>query len=174
MARGEGDLRAGAGEMEERRTSKRANRQFLLLTGMGLETLQESGILSSPEERICMLLFSRNITSRILMVIDNTTRLAAGKALNSPTTGCDEIAELDRFLYRTGSLRTSKKELVEVVSHELKSPLTSLSVPDNFTIESVICPVVKEEQKFPHPAAFQALIPQNLHNSFRTSYRKKC
>jgi signal transduction histidine kinase len=75
--------------------------------------------------------FSKNITGRLLVVLDNTVRLAKGTPLSPPVKGSDEIAELDEFLYKSANeireLERFKKELAAVVSHELKSPLTSVN-----------------------------------------------
>jgi signal transduction histidine kinase len=75
--------------------------------------------------------FSRNITGRLLLVLDNTMKLAKGAPLNPPVKGSDEIAELDEFLYKSANeireLERFKKELAGIVSHELKSPLTSVN-----------------------------------------------
>jgi signal transduction histidine kinase len=76
------------------------------------------------------LFFSRSVTRRLLIVVDNTVRLADGSPLNPPLGGSDEIAELDEFLYRSAleirELERFKKELAGVVGHELKSPLSSV------------------------------------------------
>jgi signal transduction histidine kinase len=77
------------------------------------------------------IFFSRNINCRLLNILINTERLSAGKALNPPLKGTDEIAELDSLLYKT-ALQIEEHErfrqaLVGVVSHELKTPLTSVN-----------------------------------------------
>jgi signal transduction histidine kinase len=80
---------------------------------------------------ILAIYFSRNITGRLLVVLDNTIKLARGAPLNPPVEGSDEIAELDEFLYKSANeireLERFKLELAGLVSHELKSPLTSVN-----------------------------------------------
>lgn len=76
------------------------------------------------------LFFCLNITNRLLIIVHNTVSLSKGTALSPPMAGSDEIAELDQFLYKSATeiraLERFKKEMIGVVSHELKSPLTSV------------------------------------------------
>lgn len=75
-------------------------------------------------------LFSRDITDRLKLHLDNTIRLLKRESLNPVVEGGDEIADLDKVLHRTASelieLEKFKKELTAVVSHELRTPLTSI------------------------------------------------
>lgn len=43
--------------------------------------------------------FSKNITSRLKLMVDNTRRLTAGQTLRPPAGGFDEIASLDRIFH---------------------------------------------------------------------------
>ncbi len=76
------------------------------------------------------LFFCININNRLLLIFNNTKSLSEGAALRPPLKGDDEIAELDQFLYKAATeirqLERFKKEMISVVSHELKSPLTSV------------------------------------------------
>lgn len=76
------------------------------------------------------LLFCLNVTNRLLLILGNTVSLSQGTALRPPLRGGDEIAELDQFLYKSANeikeLERFKKEMIGVVSHELKSPLSSV------------------------------------------------
>ena len=76
------------------------------------------------------IFFCLNITNRLLIIVNNAISLSQGTPLNQPFKGTDEIAELDQLLYKSASeireLERFKKEMVGVVSHELKSPLTSV------------------------------------------------
>ncbi len=77
------------------------------------------------------LFFCLNISNRLLMIVNNTIMLSRGAELNPPLKGDDEIAELDQFLYKSANeireLERFKKEMIGVVSHELKSPLSSIA-----------------------------------------------
>ncbi len=74
--------------------------------------------------------FWKNITNRLLLILGNTVSLSQGTALRPALKGQDEIAELDQLLYKSATeireLERFKKEMIGVVSHELKSPLSSV------------------------------------------------
>ncbi len=74
--------------------------------------------------------FMRGITSRLQVLVDNTQRLAKGQPLVPLAEGSDEIAQLDRVFHDMASALEEaaqrKKELVAMVSHDLRTPLTSL------------------------------------------------
>lgn len=74
--------------------------------------------------------FMRGITSRLAVLVDNTKRLSAGKLLHPLVGGTDEIAQLDRVFHDMADALDQaarrKKELVAMVSHDLRTPLTSL------------------------------------------------
>ncbi len=74
--------------------------------------------------------FCLTITNRLLIIVNNTMNLSNNLPLTPPLKGSDEIAELDQLLYKSGTeireLERFKKEMVGVVSHELKSPLSSV------------------------------------------------
>lgn len=93
----------------------------VLYGGLGLNVL---GAL------MIALFFTRNITSRLEVLVENTRRLAAGKALNPTLPGTDEIAHLDRTFHQMADAlheaAERKKEIVAMVSHDLRTPLTSI------------------------------------------------
>ena len=72
----------------------------------------------------------RNITSRLQIMSDNATKLAAEETLNKPLAGDDEIAELDHVFHRMAdSLAEAarmKQELVSMLTHDLRSPLMAI------------------------------------------------
>lgn len=73
---------------------------------------------------------SRNITGRLRSVMANTHNMVNREKLLPEVGGTDEIAELDRSIHRTAhelnELETFKRELTAMVTHELRSPLTSI------------------------------------------------
>jgi signal transduction histidine kinase len=79
---------------------------------------------------VLSVLFCLNITNRLLIILNNTAHLANGMSLSPPLKGNDEIAELDQFLFKSAAeireLERFKQEMIGVVSHELKSPLSSV------------------------------------------------
>jgi signal transduction histidine kinase len=97
--------------------------------------------------------FSRSITRRISIVMDNTELLAKRHPLNTLVDGNDEIAKLDRVFHQMADvLRHSEKmksEFVSMITHDLKAPLTSMQ-----TAVSLLSPSVtqredeKEQRRF--------------------------
>ncbi|CAN5359011.1 hypothetical protein BH10CYA1_BH10CYA1_33310 [soil metagenome] len=75
-------------------------------------------------------LFGKAITAKIRMIMENTLRVPKGLPLNEPMTGDDEIVQLDHVFHSmVDELNDSKKMqqyLIAMVSHDLRSPLTSL------------------------------------------------
>lgn len=74
--------------------------------------------------------FSRVVTRRHLILVDNTRRLAKAQELHPPLEGADEIAQLDAVFHNMvlelAAADQFKKELIAMVSHELRAPLTSI------------------------------------------------
>lgn len=74
--------------------------------------------------------FSRTVSRRHSVLLDNTSRLAKAQALLPPLQGNDEIAKLDSFfhsmVHELELAHEFKKQLIGVVSHELRAPLTSI------------------------------------------------
>lgn len=76
------------------------------------------------------LFFSRGITRRLGTVMENTALLPTGAPLKPLLKGTDEIAELDRVFHRMAErldqAEKMKMQLMAMVSHDLRSPLTSV------------------------------------------------
>ena len=74
--------------------------------------------------------FTKATTNRLKVLMENTSRLTSGEPLKPPVSGGDEIAELDQvFRNMATALAESeahKQELIAIVSHDLRSPLTSV------------------------------------------------
>jgi signal transduction histidine kinase len=72
----------------------------------------------------------RAISTRIAKVIANTQSLLEGEQMGSPGAGLDEIGEIDRAFYTSAMkvlrLQKFKQELVSVVGHDLRTPLTAV------------------------------------------------
>ncbi len=74
--------------------------------------------------------FSKGTISRLRILMDNTQRLSKRQSLSEPIKGNDEIAELDHVFHkmaaRLAEVERLKQNFVSMISHDLRSPLTSL------------------------------------------------
>ncbi len=88
---------------------------------------------------VLAVLFNRSTTRRLLVLVQNTERLSSHKELLPAVEGNDEIAHLDHVFHDMAkSLDEAaeyKKELLAIVTHDLRSPLTS--VQGSLTLLSV-------------------------------------
>jgi signal transduction histidine kinase len=82
--------------------------------------------------------FNRSTINRLRTLMDNTMRITAKKELNVPVGGHDEIKQLDTFIRDMAqALQESarfKQEVISMVSHDLRSPLTSIQI----TVQSLM------------------------------------
>ncbi len=95
--------------------------QFILLAGVILNLLLAVGLA---------VYFNRGTTSRLSVVMENTTRLSKHQQLNPPVGGGDEIARLDQVFHEMATdlarAERAKQEYVAMISHDLRSPLTAI------------------------------------------------
>ena len=77
-------------------------------------------------------LFSRHLTSRLSVVVDNADRLGERQTLLAPLAGNDEIAELDNAVHQAAELishlEQTREEIIGMVSHDIRSPLATIKV----------------------------------------------
>jgi PAS domain S-box-containing protein len=78
--------------------------------------------------------FNRTTVKRLAVLIDNTSRVAAGRELNPQLGGSDEIAELDRTFHETAVaidlLRTKERELLSEMMIIMESMPVGLVILD--------------------------------------------
>ncbi|MCC7527272.1 MAG: HAMP domain-containing histidine kinase [Candidatus Melainabacteria bacterium] len=102
---------------EARKTSLR----ILLLTGFGINIA--AAVFGA-------MIFNRDISSRLSVLIENSQRMAIGKELLGRISGQDEVALLDKVFHNMSeSLRlaeATKREFVQMISHDLRTPLTAI------------------------------------------------
>ncbi len=74
--------------------------------------------------------FHTGISARLRVLMDNTHLPSANRALHAPVGGLDEIAHLDATFHDMAAKKKEtdqlKRDLINMVSHDLRSPLTSL------------------------------------------------
>ena len=79
---------------------------------------------------ILALYFNKTTTSRLNVLMDNTDHLARGETLSPFVDGADEIAKLDKVFHRMADALIEasrrKQELMAMVAHDLRTPLTSI------------------------------------------------
>ena len=123
MTTGRSQLLQKMSQEESKKALAATNSLKMLLYGGMISSVVVSGILA--------IFFCLNIRNRLLIILSNTVSLSKGTSSNPPLNGSDEIAELDQFLYKSASeirtLERFKREMIGVVSHELKSPLSSVA-----------------------------------------------
>lgn len=78
------------------------------------------------------LYFWQSIQKRIESLMETTRRLSKGEDLLPPIRGSDELAMLDLLLHDTASriieIQKFKRQLLGVVCHELKAPLSAIQI----------------------------------------------
>lgn len=85
------------------------------------------------------LLFFKNITQRLTVIVDNTKRVEQNEQLNPRLSGADEIAKLDETFHKmyasqqqakeqAEKLEELKREFYAMITHDLRSPLLSIGL----------------------------------------------
>ena len=95
----------------------------LLLIGVGINILIAIAMV---------IFFVRGITKRLDVMVSNTSLLAKGQPLLPALAGSDEISTLDHSFHDMArsmkELEETKQQFLAMVSHDLRSPLTSLGL----------------------------------------------
>lgn len=84
-------------------------------------------------------MYNRHLTERLSILADNAYRFANREPLNELVSGGDEISDLDKTFHdMADSLRLAeqrKQEFVSMISHDLRTPLSSVQTSLEFVIE---------------------------------------
>jgi signal transduction histidine kinase len=115
--------------------SEKMHQDSTLLPEQAAIILQRQWLLGiiGVDALVCFFLalfYTNNITRRINVLSTNSKRLAKGEQLMPPVTGEDEITELDRTFHEMAEdlrrARQEKQEYVSMITHDLRSPLSSI------------------------------------------------
>ena len=86
--------------------------------------------------------FNKGTTSRLLILMNNTERLSRNQPLQQRISGGDEIAHLDHVFHNMADALAEaarrKQEIVSMVSHDLRTPLTSVQASLTLLSEGVL------------------------------------
>jgi PAS domain S-box-containing protein len=77
---------------------------------------------------VLVVYFNRGTTRRLMVLLDNTMRLASGKELNPPLKGSDEIAHLDRTFQRMAAALSEASQKERAATENLRLILDSMPV----------------------------------------------
>jgi signal transduction histidine kinase len=92
--------------------------------------------------------FSRGLTRRLSVLSDNTSRFARREELHQLMRGTDEIADLDAVFHNmVDSLRLAerrKQEFMGMISHDLRTPLSSVQTSLEFVLDGHHGPLSEE------------------------------
>jgi signal transduction histidine kinase len=116
----------------ETQNGERLAQQRERMSGKIRATLSASIFINLLISVLLSVYLMRSISDRLQHIIANTSLLLMRQPLEPPLAGSDEIAYLDSFFYQTvqhlDKLESFKRELLAVVSDELRTPLASIHV----------------------------------------------
>lgn len=127
-------------ESEIVRTSPEAEAR----TRQSFEKILLAGVIANIVLAFALVFFfTENIVRRLRILMENTEKFARNEDLHPPLGGSEEIAELDRSFHEMASalvesrekehaLQKMKQDLLAVVSHDMRAPLTSISLSLSF------------------------------------------
>lgn len=81
---------------------------------------------------VLVLVFLRDITGRLAVLVENARRLPRGEELVNHVSGSDELFMLDNVLHDAAreikQAQADRQSIIEMVAHDLRSPLMSSQV----------------------------------------------
>ena len=117
--------------IKEQENAEQIDTSAEVQTRMWIRNLLALGVIANIALALALALyFNKGITSRLLVLVNNTKNLAKGKELTARIGGADEIAQLDGVFHEMADALADaakrKQELVSMVTHDLRTPLTSI------------------------------------------------
>jgi signal transduction histidine kinase len=109
-----------------------ATSEKLRLQGRIEQLIQISVVGNAFLATLLLIVFSRGVTSRIAVIVDNSRRFAERKRLHAPMSGSDELTELDlsfrKMVTEIENAEERRRSLMAMVAHDLRAPLMSTQV----------------------------------------------
>jgi len=126
------DQKVLAAMQDEVGVQMRATDEKLRLQARIERLIQISFVGNALLATLFLIVFSRGVTSRIGVIVDNSRRFAERKSLHTPMSGSDELAELDRsfrtMVTKIEDAEERRRSLMAMVAHDLRAPLMSTQV----------------------------------------------
>jgi signal transduction histidine kinase len=118
---------AGRGELNSSLSGNKAAREVDRYMQVVLVCALVLNVLLCP---LIAFYFSRNLSKRLQVLVDNSERFAQGRVLLSPLGGADEITQADQVFREMAKTLTeteqAQKEFVAMINHDIRTPLTAL------------------------------------------------
>lgn len=112
---------------------------FCVIAGFAVNILFSAAVL---------FVYANRFAGRFGVIVDNTKRLAGGQELNAILDGRDELHDLDQVFHEMNDAlkeaEARKQQFLQMVSHDMRSPLTSVQLTLELASTQFFGPVAPE------------------------------